>query len=578
MSLPPKVEMGDLAFACFDIAKAWNMTPVDAAKKIVDIIARSEATKQSHGSSESKGISTPPAGARNDTAHGIVARVQAFGPYVNFFLDSGKVTSVIITEVLKKKNKYGANASGAGQSVLLEYPSNNTHKELHVGHLRNICIGNSLTKLFTLNGCKAMPINYVNDFGAHVAKCLWGLQKFHAKERPPADKQKWLGEIYAESARYLKDHPEAKDEVSQIQLQLEKKDKKIWPIYTKTRKWSLDAFAKVFKELGAVHKKTFFEQDIKSIGQKVVDELLKKGIAKVGEGGAIIVDLSPYNLDIGLLRKSDGAGLYLTADLGLALAKNKVYPKISESIHITASEQNFYFQQLFKILALAGYNFKMTHIGYGLVNLPTGKMSSREGTAVLYEDVYDSVFERTLAETKSRHADWTNTKITQTARALAYAAIKFDFLKHESSKIIVFDPKDAVSFDGFTGPYVLYALARMNSILNKSKVRLSPLARGGARGGGSDAVLVEPEEKAVALLVADFPNAVAKAFGNYNPSVITKYVFDLAKLYNEFYNKHSVLQAPNKEIVQARLTLTCAVKIVLENALDILSIKPVKEM
>ncbi|MFA5127432.1 MAG: arginine--tRNA ligase [Patescibacteria group bacterium] len=541
LSLPPKVEMGDLAFACFDLAKAKGMNPAEFAKELADKIK----------------------------PLGIVSRVQAFGPYVNFFLDSGKVSGLIIAEVLKNKNKFGANKTGAGKSVLLEYPSNNTHKELHVGHLRNICIGNSLTKLFVLNGYKAIPINYVNDFGAHVAKCLWGMQKFHAKENSPKDKQKWLGEIYAESARYLKDHPEAKDEVAQIQLQLEKKDKKIWALYTKTRKWSLDAFAKVFKELGVTHKKTFFEQDIKNIGQKVVDELLKKGIAKVGEGGAIIVDLSPYNLDIGLLRKSNGAGLYLTADLGLALAKNKAYPKISESIHITASEQNFYFQQLFKILALAGYNFKMTHIGYGLVNLPTGKMSSREGTAVLYEDVFDSVYERTLNETKSRHADWTNTKITQTARALAYAAIKFDFLKHESSKVIVFDPKDAVSFDGFTGPYVLYSLARMNSILSKAKK---------TKVGINYSALTEPEEKALTLFLAEFMFAVNKAFANYNPSVITKYAFDLAKLYNEFYNKHSVLQAANKEIVQARLALTLAVKVVLENALDILSIKPVAEM
>jgi arginyl-tRNA synthetase len=531
-------------------------------------------------------IATPPAGLppeagrRNDTTHGIVSRVQAFGPYVNFFLDPGKVSVLIIAEVLKNKNKFGAGKTGAGKSVLLEYPSNNTHKELHVGHLRNICIGNSLTKLFALNGYKAIPINYVNDFGAHVAKCLWGLQKFHTKEAPPKNKQKWLGEIYAEAARYLKDHPEAKDEVARIQLQLEKKDKKIWPLYTKTRKWSLDAFAKVFKELGTTHKKIFFEQDIKNIGQKVVDELLQKGIAKVGEGGAIIVDLTQFNLDIGLLRKSDGAGLYLTADLGLALAKNKTYPKIFESIHITASEQNFYFQQLFKILALAGYKFKMTHIGYGLVNLPTGKMSSREGTAVLYEDVYNSVYDRTLEETKSRHADWTNTKITQTARALAYAAIKFDFLKHESSKVIVFDPKDAVSFDGFTGPYVLYTVARMNSILSKAKkeLHLPPPARGVARGRGSDAVLVEPEEKQLCLLLDQFGEIVKKAFGNYNPSVIAKYSFDLAKSYNDFYHKHSVLQAVNKEIIQARLALTLAVKTVLENSLNILSIKSVEEM
>lgn len=541
LSIPPKPEMGDFAFACFDLAKATGVSPVEAAAKF----------------------------AKEISGKGIIAEAKAFGPYVNMYLRPEAVIRSTIELVKKQGVKFGASKNGQNKKILVEYPSNNTHKELHIGHLRNICIGNSLVNILGLSGNKVIPVNYVNDFGAHVAKCLWGLQKFHAKEKPPADKQKWLGQIYAEASRYLKDNPDAKTEVQELQKQLEAQDKKMWPLYLKTRDWSLKQFAVVFKELGVPHKKTFYEKDIKHLGQKVVDELLKKKIATVGEGGAIIVDLSALGLDIALLRKSDGTGLYLTADLGLALVKNKSFPHIAESIHITGTEQNLYFKQLFKVLELAGYKFQMTHIGYGLVNLPTGKMSSREGNVVLYDEVFANVYEHVLKATSERHNDWTKKKIESTARLIALAAIKFDFLKHESAKVMIFDPESAASFDGFTGPYVLYTVARINSLLKKA----------GAKKNKVDyALLSVSEEKQLAIMMSGLADVVAKARVNYNPSAITKYAFDLAKAYNDFYHKHSVLSADGSGLIQARLALSLAVKTVLENALRLLSIEPVKEM
>lgn len=541
LSQPPKPEMGDLAFACFNIAKERGQNPADLAEQLARKIKRDPLFEQ----------------------------VKSFGPYVNFFLNPGLVSEYLVREITKSAATYGFNTDGHKDKVLIEYPSNNTHKELHIGHLRNICIGNSLVNIFSANGFNVIPVNYVNDFGAHVAKCIWGLLKFHNKEQAPANKQKWLGEIYAEASRYLADHPEAKAEVREVQKKLEAKDKKLWPLYAKTRGWSLKQFEKVFKELGVKHKKTFFEKDIKHLGQKIVDELLKKNIAVLGEGGAVIVDLTAENLDIGLLRKSDGTGLYLTADLGLAQVKNKSFANVSESIHITGTEQNFYFKQLFKILELAGYRYKMTHIGYGLVNLVTGKMASREGTVVLYEDVFNNVYDKVLEATRQRHADWPEKKIVVTARVITFAAIKFDFLKHESSKLIIFDPASAASFDGFTGPYVLYAVARINSMLRQA---------GKSAKKADLSLLIEPEEKNVILKAAEFGDVVRKAMRTHNPSVLAKYSFDLAKIYSEFYSRHSVLKAGKPELVRARLELSRAVKITLEQALELLSIGTVEEM
>jgi arginyl-tRNA synthetase len=543
LTVPPNSDMGDFAFACFGVAKEWKISPVDAAKKIEAAL----------GSSKS----------------GLVSKVQVMGPYINFYLDAGKAAELVVQDVLKKGKKYGVNNSGKGKKVMIEYPSNNTHKEFHIGHFRNVCIGNALVRLYEQNGYKAYPVNYLNDFGSHVAKCLWGLQKFHASEKMPENKQKWLGDIYAEASQKLKDNPDFAPEVAEIQRQLEAKEKKIWPLFIKTRAWSIDQFEKIFKDLGVKHKAVFFEKDLKAKGQKLVDELLKKGVATVGEGGAIIIDLSEYKLDIALLRKSNGAGLYLTSDLPLAVAKFKKY-NVAESIVITGIEQNLYFKQLYKILELMGFNKKLTHIGYGLVNLKEGKMSSRLGNVILYEDLYRGVFDALKAESAQRHPDWSEKKINDTVHVLGLAALKFDMQKHEAAKNIIFDAKEATSFEGFSGLYALYAVARINSIMRQAKNL--------ARSRVDYSVLVSPEEKQLVLLLAKYSEIVSQALSEYNPSVITRYSFDLAQAFNNFYNKHSVLKAETKEIVAARIRLASAVKTVLENSLKLLTIDTVEEM
>ncbi len=545
-SVPPKAEMGDLAMACFEIAKAQKKSPVECANEIKNLIEKENFTKLG------------------------IDKVVVMGPYVNFYLNSGLVAKNIITDIFKQGKKYGQNQNGKGKKVIVEYPSNNTHKELHIGHLRNICLGNTLTNIFKANGLNVEPINYLNDFGAHVAKCLWGLQKFHANEKPPkGGEQKWLGEIYAEASQYLAAHPEEKEQSFEMQKKLEARDKSVWPLFKKTRAWSISGFDKAFKELGVKHNRVFYEQDVKDAGQKIVDELLNKKIAKIGEGGAIIADLNQYSLDIGLLRKSNGAGLYLTSDLGLAVAKNKKYKNISESIHLTGSEQNFYFKQLFKILELAGYHYKMTHIGYGLVMLPEGKMSSRTGKVVLYDDVRDLVYNKVLEESTKRHTDWSKKKLENSSLKIALAAIKFEFLKHEANKTIIFDASMATKFEGFTGPYILYMVARINSMLRKAKKKVS---------SPDFDLLKESEEKQLILLLGEYGEVLVKSFDNYNPSVLTKYCFDVAQSFSNFYAKHSVLNVEDKKLIVARLALCQATKQVLENCLSMLSIESVDVM
>lgn len=545
LSTPPQSKMGDAAFPCFALAKELKSNPAAVAK---DLSAR----LQNHGSN-------------------FLAEVKPLGPYVNFFVRPTAVIEQVMLAVLKKQERYGENSSGKGRSVMVEYPSNNTHKEFHIGHFRNVCIGNTLVQLFTQSGYTVYPVNYLNDFGAHVAKCLWGLKKFHAKEKAPENKQAWLGEIYAEASRYLEDHPEDAPEVTTMQKKLEAHDQTIWPLFLKTRRWSIERFDKLFKELKVKHRAVFYEKDVKERGQEIVDELLRKKIATVGEGGAIIVDLTSYGLDIALVRKSNGVGLYLTSDLPLAEEKFKKF-NVNESIVITGQEQSFYFRQLYKILEMMGFKKKLTHLSYGLVNLPEGKMSSRTGNVILYEALRDEVLERMTAATAERHGNWPKTRIAKVARVLTQAALKFDFQKHESAKIITFDVKEATSFEGFSGPYVLYVVARINSLLGKAQKKPTPHTKIAYDS------LVQPEEKQLALILGEYPQMMAKALADYNPSVVARYAFDVAQAFNDFYNKQSILNAGDSKLVLARLALCQAVSRVLKNALNLLTIETVEEM
>ena len=567
---PPNPEMGDLAFACFDLAKEMKLSPVEVAKDIVNKLRTSCHSRHAYWQAGAGGNLVKKNKIPPDIISGgmtaLIDKVEATGPYVNFYLKTAELADLVLPEVEKKN--FGENNIGKNKKVLIEYPSQNTHKEFHVGHLRNACIGNSMVGLMRKSNYKVIPINYINDFGAHVVKCLWYIEKF-SKQAPVEDKQKWLGEIYAEANNYIKEHKEVETELAEYQKKLESKDPEVMKLFQETKQWSIEGFDKIHHELGIEHKEVFFESEIKKKGQKIVDKLLKKKIAEVGERGAIIVDLNKYNLDIALLRKATGAGLYITSDLALAEEKFKKI-KVDESINITGTEQNFYFKQLFKILELSGFKNKLTHIGYGLVNRPDGKMSSRLGNVILYEDLRDEIYTKLFQETQKRHEDWSEDKIVDTTKILTQAILKFTMLKHEAEKNVTFDIKEAVSIEGFSAPYVLYSVARINSLIKKAeKLEKRKI---------DYSLLDKPEEKKLILQIANYGKMIEKAWGNYNPSVMIRYCFELAQSFNDFYNKQQIIDEENIELTLTRLALARAVHDVLVDALNILSIKTVEEM
>jgi arginyl-tRNA synthetase len=497
-------QFGDLSYNCFGFVMFTDEQPAGQAIKLSQLIAE-----------DVKKIK-------------IIEKFEPKGPYINFYLNASELARVIIEEITKEQTDFGKNNLGNGKKVLIEYPSQNTHKEFHIGHLRNVCIGNTLVQLYQKSGYDIIPVNYINDFGAHVVKCLWGLKKFHASEITPENKQKWLGQVYAEASNYIKDHPEVQPELDELQKKLEAHDPEIWPLFQETREWSIQGFEKLHAELQAHHDHVFYESEVKERGQAIVDELLEKGIASIGEKGAVIIDLSKYKLDIALVRKSTGAGLYITSDLALAEKKFSTFPA-DESITITGMEQDFYFKQLFKVLELFGFKNKMTHIGYGLVNLPEGKMSSRSGNVILYEQLRDDIYETLYKESKERHTDWSEEKLRDTTLKLTLAVLKFTMQQHEAAKNITFNIAEAVSFEGYSAPYILYVIARINSLFKKSKTKYQ-------KSKIIFDVLQESEEKKILLLLAEYSEVVKKALENYNPSVIAKYCFDIAQAFNRIDN------------------------------------------
>lgn len=538
LNIPPKNDMGDLAFACFTLGN----NPVDKARELQEKI--------------------------DVKVFSFVKEIKNIGPYLNFYFDYEKISSKLLKEILVNK-KYGENFIGKNKKVLIEYPSQNTHKEFHIGHLRNVVIGNTIVNLYKKSNFDIKAMNYVNDFGNHVVKCLWYIINYKPEILKDKTKQnqKYLGEIYSEANNFIKDHPEFEEDIKNFQVNFENKEKNIFSLWKKTRNWSVVGFKKLMTELAVEHDSIVYESEVKEDGQKIVDDLLSKKIAQVGEGGAIIVDLNKYNLDIALLRKSNGTGLYITGDLALADRKFKKY-KVDESIYITGIEQKFHFQQLFKILDLLGFKKKLTHIAYGLVSLPSGKMSSRAGNVILYEDLKKEIYNSLYDETIIKNKNWSETQIKKTVNILTQAVLKFSIQKHEAGKNIIFDIKESLSFEGYNALYVLYSIVRINSLIAKTK--------------NSDnfkdlVVLNEIEEKTILKLLASYDEVIIKALENYNPAVITKYCFDLAKAFNDFYTKHKILSV-DKKLVNSRMILSKAVKNVLEDALDILSITSVKKM
>lgn len=538
LAKPAKPEYGNLSFPCFALAKGLGRNPAEIA---TELAAKMGPTK-------------------------LIRKMTAVGPYVNFTFDDEVFATLVLQDILKGKKRYGRLTTGKGKRVLVEFANPNTHKEVHVGHLRNFTLGQAAVNLFVANGYETIPVSYINDLGNNVARCLWGIKHLHPDEEPaPDDRLNFLGRVYAEATAAIDEDPTKKAEVSEIQHQLESGEGEWIPLWKKTHKWSLDNLKTVFAEFGLTLDHIYLEHELITETHEIVNKLLTSGVARMSEG-ATIVDLEDEKLSVNLLRKSDGTLLYNAKDIALAYHKESDY-RADRSVYVIDVRQSLAMKQLAATLRRMGFPREITHLAYEMVTLPEGAMSSRKGNFVRWTDMRDAMIAELVDSTKLRHPDWTEKKVKATATALAMAAVKFVMLRHDPEKILVFDMHEAMATEGFTGPYVLYTIARVSSLEVKASTKPQVLGE----------QLGHPREQELVRLLANYPDVVALAGTTIRPSVIAQYAFELSQAFASYYADVRILDG-ERDAVSARLALAYAVRQVLVNAMDILSISIVKAM
>lgn len=541
---PPSPDLGDLSLACFDLAKSQKKNPAELAKELAAEFNVNLALKE------------------------YFLEVRAVGPYLNFFVSPVFLAESVIKEIKSDKARYGQNHDGAGRKVMIEYSNGNTHKEYHVGHLRNISYGDAVGRLLGVNGYAVVPVSYVNDFGIHVAKTIWNWRRDKTYAERPEQKGYLLGRCYAKASQALENSPEGKAEVISIMKEIESRQGKNYKLWEETRQWSINYFDSIYNELGVVFSHIFYENEVIDAGLKLTDRLFKEGILVRSEG-AIIANLEKYDLGVLPIIRSDGTALYPVGDLALASEKFAKY-SLDESIYVVDVRQSLYFKQLFKILALVGYKQRLVHLPYDFVTLPDGMMSSRTGNVITYQELKDKIFEKLVAETTERHSHWSISHIDRVALALTISTIKFEMLKVSADKIITFNINESLRFDGYTACYLQYGYARLKSIIRKGRFIL-------LFGRPDLSRLQENKEKELLLKLARYPEVLRSAAAKYNPSELTKYLFELVQLSNDYYHGINILKAETG-VKRARLALITAVTQVLKNGFNILGLKVLEEM
>ncbi len=518
----------------FELAKEQKKNPAEIAREIV---AKIEKSKN-------------------------FSKVEAVGPYINFYFSDYFYCNAL-REILKKKEKFGRGKK-TGKRIMVEYFDANTHKGVHIGHIRNISLGESVARILEFSGNKVIRANYQGDIGPHVAKCLWGFINLYNGKTPEKNKGLWLGKVYAEASKKAEESEEVEKAIQDINLRLYAKEREITEIWKKTRQWCLDDFEEFYKEFGVKFDEFYFESQTEGIGKKISLELLKKGIAKEDQG-AIIVDLRNENLGVVVLLTKEGYPLYHAKDLGLTKLKFEKY-KLDRNIYVVGKEQELYFKQLFKILEMAGMKKEAEvsyHLVYELVMLPEGKMSSREGTMVLYEDLKQRMLGIVREEVRKRHEDWNENRIEETAKKIALGAIKFSMVRTESNRTIIFDWDRALSLEGDSGPYLQYAYVRTLGIIRKATFRPKV---------SKDYKFTEDEKKLIKRLYS-LPIVISSAASTLSPHIICNYLLDLATELNRFYTTSRVLNAEKEEERETRLAIVASTNIVLGTALSLIGIE-----
>ena len=485
-------------------------------------------------------------------------RAEAVKGYLNIYFSSKIYSQRVIDEVLEKGYDYGK-GEPTGQRVMVEFSQPNTHKAFHVGHLRNVILGNSVCNILEKSGDEVIRANYLGDIGLHVIKWMWCYLKYHNGEQPSGDITRWMGDIYAEASRRHETEPDADAEIRALFARWDRRDEDVVELWKTTRQWSLDGFDDIYNELGVHFDHLYFESEVEDSGKVIVDELIEKKIA-VDERpeGAVVVKLDDLcgtkdKYRVLVVLRSDGTSLYATKDLSLAIKKFEQF-KLDRSIYVIDVRQSLYMQQIFKTMELMGYPWtkNLYHLAYEIVNLPGNvTMSSRDGTVVFLQDLLTEATSRALQIVNEKNPSLPEETKKQISHIVALGALKYSMLSRDNTKIVTFDWEAALDFNGQAAPYIQYAAVRANSILRKA-------------GGVLPESLVpeyELTESEVALidLIARVPKEVQRSAKEMKTLYLANLAYDIAQAYNTFYRVCPVIQA-DENTKNYRLRLSAAAR------------------
>ncbi len=541
----PNKESGDLAFPLFQIAKEAKTNPAQAAKALQEQ------------------LKTLPA---------FVKEARAIGPYLNFFLDFNQVAKTIVPSLVSGAY-FQEKLTENSPRTMIEYSQPNTHKELHVGHMRNLCFGDSLIRLHRYAGFDIVASTFPGDVGTHVAKCLWYMKYRNKSPVPATKKGAWLGSMYStahntlEAERGTPQEVENRDKLTMILKQLEQKSGEFYDLWKETREWSIELMNEVYNWAGVKFDVWYWESEVDSDSVKLIKEYQARGLFKEDQG-AIGIDLDAYKLGFCMLIKTDGNGLYATKDIELARRKFQEY-KIERSLYVVDKRQEHHFKQVFKTLELMGFeNAKnCLHLQYDFVELPDGAMSSRKGNIIPLQSLIENMVKLIKEQYLARYiTEWSAEEIEKTAQIVAKGAIKYGMTRIDPSKKIVFDMQEWLKLDGESGPYIQYAYARINSMLNKLGTPKS-----------QDLLIDTPQEQNLVAEFTKFHHVVKDSVEQYRPSILTSYLYDLSRAYNSFYAECPVGSA-EEPLRSSRLQLSKATANILKQGLSLLGIEAPERM
>ncbi len=535
LEYPPDAAMGDLALPCFKLSRTLRRSPVQIAETLAA-----------------------------DLSCCCLSRVEAVNGYLNMYLSDKHYTDSVLCDVLEKGDKYGAPSFGEGKTVVLDYSSPNVAKPFHIGHLGTTVIGHSLKKLHEFAGYTCVGINYLGDWGTQFGKLIVAYRKWGSREEVIEGGVDKLVELYvkfhgeAEKDKTLED--EARAEFTKLEHG-DGENLELWRWFVEV---SLREYKETYKllniEFDSYKGESFYTDKMPAQVQLLRD----KGLLKIDDG-ASIVDLEEYNMPPCLILKRDGSTLYPTRDIAAAVYRKNEY-NFDKAIYVTSAGQSLHFAQWFKVVEMMGYDWydQLVHVPYGTVSINGAKLATRTGNVILLRDLFAQAIDKVTDIINEKNPDTPNKQ--QIAEDVGVGAIIFYYLSNNRIRDINFILDDALSFDGNTGPYVQYTYARTCSILSKSELK-----------SGEDKITAQ-EERTLLSVLSKFEEKVIEAIEAYEPSIITRYILDVAVAFNQFYHNCQILGAEDEDVRNTRIRITKAAQTVLGNAFELICLKKTEKI